>query len=143
MINDHELLAALIRLIIGIVEREGLRGELGTSVTAIRVVRICLIDGDEANQHVYRQERWDKSASTRCAPQSTPLRLLLRHNRPLPALSRLLPPLTSPSRALGTLAKLTSVTEITGWFSGLNGVTVYRGFRNLSRNLESTTSSVK
>jgi hypothetical protein len=34
VINDHELLAALIRLIIGIVEREGLRGELGTPVTA-------------------------------------------------------------------------------------------------------------
>jgi hypothetical protein len=68
MINDYELLAALIRLIIGIVEREGLRRELGTPVTAVRVVRISLINGDEANQHVYRQERWDKSASTRCAP---------------------------------------------------------------------------
>jgi hypothetical protein len=87
--------------------------EPGTPVTAVRVVRIHLIDGDEANQHVYRQERWDKSASTRCAPQSTPLRLPLRHNRPLPAPSRLLPPLTSPSRALGALAKMTSVTEIT------------------------------
>src|SRR5271168_4561477 len=86
---------------------------------AVRVVRIHLIDGGEVNQHVYRQERWDKSASGRCAPQSTPLRLPLRHNRPLPAPSRLLPPLTSPSRALGTLAKLTSVTEITGYGPGL------------------------
>ena len=76
-----------------------------------------MIDGDEVYQHIYRQERWDKSALTRCAPQSTPLRLPLRHNRPLPAPSRLLPPLTSPSRALATLAKLTSVTEITGcWY---------------------------
>ena len=49
MINDHELLAALIRLIIRIVEREGLRGELGTPVTAIRIVRIHFINGDEAN----------------------------------------------------------------------------------------------
>jgi hypothetical protein len=53
MINDHELLAALARLIIGIVERGGgfgdcgLRRELGTPVTAVRVVRIHLIDGDE------------------------------------------------------------------------------------------------
>ena len=59
MINDHELLAALIRLVIRIVEREGLRRELGTPVIAVRVVMIHLIDGDEANQHVYRQERWD------------------------------------------------------------------------------------
>ena len=85
MINDHELLAALIRLIIGIVEREGLRRELRTPVTAVRVVRIHLIDGGEVNQHVYRQERWDKSASGHAAPQSTLLRLPLRHNRPLPA----------------------------------------------------------
>ena len=122
MINDHELLAVLIRLIFGIVERRrfgdcGLRRELGTPVTAVRVVRIHLIDGDEIYQHIYRQERWDKSALTRCAPQSIPLRLPLRHNRPLPAPSRLLPPLTSPSRALGTLAKLTSVTEITAYHS--------------------------
>ena len=52
MINDHELLAALIRLIIRIVEREvfgdyRLRRELGTSVIIIRVVRIYFIDGDE------------------------------------------------------------------------------------------------
>src|SRR5271155_4235732 len=109
----------LVRLIIGIVERGGfgdcgLRRELRTPVTAVRVVRIHLIDGDEVYQHIYRQERWDKSALTRCAPQSTPLRLPLRHTRPLPTPSKLLPPLASPSRALGTLAKLTSVTEITG-----------------------------
>src|SRR5271169_962448 len=91
----------------------GLRRELGTPITAVRVVRIHLVDGDEVYQHIYRQERWDKSALTRCAPRSTPLRLPLRHNRSLPAPSRLLPPLTSPSRALGTLAKLTSVTGIT------------------------------
>ena len=53
MINDHELLAALIRLIIGIVEREGfgdygLRRKLGTPVTTVRVVRIHLVNGDEA-----------------------------------------------------------------------------------------------
>src|ERR1700722_7142735 len=60
-----------------------------------------------------KQERWDKSALTRCAPRSTPLQLPLRHNRPLPTPSRLLPPLTSPLGALGTLAKLTSVTGIT------------------------------
>jgi hypothetical protein len=49
VINDQELLAVLIRLIIRIIERWGfgLRGELGTSVTAVRVVRIHLIDGDE------------------------------------------------------------------------------------------------
>ena len=47
MIHDHELLAALIRLIIGIVEREGLRRDPGTPVTAVRVVRIHLVDGDE------------------------------------------------------------------------------------------------
>jgi hypothetical protein len=51
VIKDHELLAVLIRLIIGIVERKGsgdyrLRRELGTPVTAVRVVRIYLIDGD-------------------------------------------------------------------------------------------------
>jgi hypothetical protein len=50
--NDHRLLAVLIRLIIGIVERRGfgdcrLRRELGTPVTAVRVVRIHLVDGDE------------------------------------------------------------------------------------------------
>jgi hypothetical protein len=71
----------------------GLRRELGTPVTAVRVVRIHLIDDDEVYQHIYRQERLDKSALTRCAPQSTPLRLPLRHNRPLPAPSRLLTPL--------------------------------------------------
>ena len=96
VINDHELLAALVRLIIRVVERGvfgdcGLRRELGTPVTAVRVVRIHLIDGDEVYQHIYKQERWDKSALTRCAPQSTPLRLPLRHNRPLSAPSRLLP----------------------------------------------------
>ena len=68
VINDHELLAALIRLIIGIVEREGLRRELWTPVTAVRVVRIHLIDGDEVYQHIYRQERWDKRALMHCAP---------------------------------------------------------------------------
>jgi hypothetical protein len=52
VINDHELLAVLIRLIIGIVERVGfrdcgLRRELRTTVTAVRVVRIHLVDGDE------------------------------------------------------------------------------------------------
>jgi hypothetical protein len=52
VIKDHELLAVLIRLIIGIVERRGgfgdcgLRRELGTPVTAVRVVRIYLVDGD-------------------------------------------------------------------------------------------------
>jgi hypothetical protein len=35
----------------------GLRRELGTSVTAVRVVRIHLVDGDEVYQHIYRQER--------------------------------------------------------------------------------------
>ena len=40
VINDHELLAALIRLIIEIVEREGLRRELRTPVAAVGVVRI-------------------------------------------------------------------------------------------------------
>jgi hypothetical protein len=51
VINDQELLAALIRLIIGVVERGfgdcGLRRELGTPITAVRVVRIHLIDGGE------------------------------------------------------------------------------------------------
>ena len=49
VINDQELLVVLVRLIIRIVERWGfgLRGELGTPVTAIRVVRIHLVDGDE------------------------------------------------------------------------------------------------
>jgi hypothetical protein len=51
VINDHELLAVLIRLIFGIVERRrfgdcGLRRELGTPVTAVKVVRIHLVDGD-------------------------------------------------------------------------------------------------
>ena|SRR5436853_1480949 len=51
---------------------------------------------------------------TRCAPQYTPLTVLpLRHNRLLPIPSGLLPPLTSPSKTLGTLAKLTSATETT------------------------------
>ena len=51
MINDHKLLAPLIRLIIGIIERRvrdcGLRKELRTPVTAVKVVRIHLVDGDE------------------------------------------------------------------------------------------------
>ena len=52
VINDQELLAVLIRLIIGIVEGRGfgdcgLRRELGTPVTTVRVVRIHLVDGDE------------------------------------------------------------------------------------------------
>jgi len=51
MINDQELLAALVRLIIRIIERGfedcGLRRELGTPVTAVRVIRIHLVDGDE------------------------------------------------------------------------------------------------
>ena len=49
MINDQELLAVLIHLIIGIVERWGfgLQEELGNPVTAVRVVRIHLVDGDE------------------------------------------------------------------------------------------------
>jgi hypothetical protein len=52
MINDQELLATLIRLIIGIVKRGvfgdcGLRRELGNPVAAVRVVRIHLVDGDE------------------------------------------------------------------------------------------------
>ena len=52
VINDQELLAVLIRLIIGIVEGRGfgycgLRRELGTPVTAVRVVRIHLVEGDE------------------------------------------------------------------------------------------------
>jgi hypothetical protein len=51
VINDHELLAVLIRLIIGIIERRrfgdcGLRREFGTPVTAVRVVRIHLVVGD-------------------------------------------------------------------------------------------------
>ena len=51
VINDHELLAVLIRLIIGIVEGRrfgdcGPRRELGTPVTAVRVVRIYLVGGD-------------------------------------------------------------------------------------------------
>src|SRR5271155_5930960 len=113
----------LVRLIIGIVERGGfgdcgLRRELRTPVTAVRVVRIHLIDGDEVYQHIYRQERWDKSALTRCAPQSTPLRLPLRHNRPLPAPLEATTPLDLASRALGALVNLTSVTEITGEMLG-------------------------
>ena len=111
--------ACTVRLIIGIVERGdfgdyGLRRELGTPVTTTRAVRIHLIDGDEVYQHIYRQEIWDKSALARCAPQSAPLRLPLRHNRPLPTPLEATTPLTSPSRALGTLANLTSVIEITG-----------------------------
>jgi hypothetical protein len=52
VINDQELLAVLIRLIIRIIEGRGfrdygLRRELGTPVTAVRVVRIHLADGDE------------------------------------------------------------------------------------------------
>jgi hypothetical protein len=52
MINDHKLLAVLIRLIIRIIERRefgdyGLRRELRTPVATIRVVRIHLVDGDE------------------------------------------------------------------------------------------------
>ena len=51
--NDHELLAVLIRLIIRIIEGRGfgdcgLRRELETPVTAVRVVRIHSADGDEA-----------------------------------------------------------------------------------------------
>jgi hypothetical protein len=51
-INDHELPAVLVRLIIGIVEKRGfgdcgLRRELGSPVTAVRVVRIHLVNGDE------------------------------------------------------------------------------------------------
>jgi hypothetical protein len=56
MINDYELLAALIRFIIRIVEKEGgggsgivdCEGNSGPPVTAFRVVRIYLLDGDEA-----------------------------------------------------------------------------------------------
>ena len=49
----HELLAVLVCLIIVIVGRRefaeyGLRRELGTPVTAVRVVRIHSADGDEA-----------------------------------------------------------------------------------------------
>jgi hypothetical protein len=52
VINDQELPAVLIRLIIGIVEGRGfgdcgLRRELGTPVTAVRVVSIHLVDSDE------------------------------------------------------------------------------------------------
>jgi len=52
MIKDHKLLAALIRLIIRIIERGGLgdcglRRKLRTPVTAVRVVRIHLVDGDK------------------------------------------------------------------------------------------------
>src|SRR5271155_4250749 len=82
----------------------------------------------------YRQERWDKSALTRCAPRSTHLRQPLRHNRPLPPPPKLLPPLTSPSRALGTLAKLTSVIDIIGWSIGPN-----RTIDLMLKSLESTT----
>jgi len=51
-INHQELLAVLVHLIIGIVEARGfgdcgLRRKLGTPVTAVRVVRIHLVDGDE------------------------------------------------------------------------------------------------
>jgi hypothetical protein len=54
VINDHELLAVLVRLIIGIVEGERfgdyrLRGELGTPGTAVRVARIHLVNGDEVS----------------------------------------------------------------------------------------------
>src|SRR5271169_89997 len=94
----------------------GLRRELGTPITAVRVVRIHLVDGDEVYQHIYRQERWDKSALTRCASQSIPLRPPLRHNRPLPTPLEATTPLTSPSKALGTLANFPSVTEITAHF---------------------------
>jgi hypothetical protein len=52
VINDHELLAVLVRLIIRTVERRGfgdcrLLRELGTPVTTVRVVRVHLVDGDE------------------------------------------------------------------------------------------------
>jgi hypothetical protein len=52
VINDQELLTVLIVLIIGIIEGKGfgdcgLRRGLGTPVTAVRVVRIHLADGDE------------------------------------------------------------------------------------------------
>jgi len=52
VINHQELLAVPIRLIIGIVEGRGfgdcgLRRELGAPVTAVRVVRIHLADGDK------------------------------------------------------------------------------------------------
>jgi hypothetical protein len=53
------------------------------------------------------QERWDKSASTHCAPRSTPLRPPLRHNHPLPAPSRLLP----PDLALKGPTSITGMTE--------------------------------
>jgi hypothetical protein len=51
VISDHELLAVLVRLIIGIVERRGfgdcgLRRELGTPAIAVKVIRIYLVDGD-------------------------------------------------------------------------------------------------
>jgi hypothetical protein len=64
----------------GIVDCEG---NSGTPVTAIRVVRIHLIDGDEVYQYIYRQERWDKSALTRCPPQSTPLTATFAPQPPL------------------------------------------------------------
>jgi len=52
-----------------IVERGncGLRRELGTPVTAVRVARIHLIDGDVFYEHIYWQERLGKSAMTRYA----------------------------------------------------------------------------
>jgi hypothetical protein len=54
VINGHELLAVLVRLIIRIVEGKrfgdyGLRGGLGTPVPTVRVVRIHLVDGDEVS----------------------------------------------------------------------------------------------
>ena len=71
MINDYELLAVFIYLIIRIVEREvfgdyRLQRELGTPIITVRVIRIHFIDGDEVYQYIYRQERWDKSVLMYC-----------------------------------------------------------------------------
>jgi hypothetical protein len=51
VINDHDLLAALVRLIIRIVDKRGseivdCEGNSESPVTAVRVVRIHLVDGD-------------------------------------------------------------------------------------------------
>ena len=57
--------------------------------------------------------RWDKSALTLCAPPSYLLTTTFPPQSPLTRALVATTPLTSPSRALGTLAKLTSVIGIT------------------------------
>jgi hypothetical protein len=56
VINDYVPLAALMRLIIGIIERgSGIAdcGLLGTSATAVGVVWSHLLDSDEVYQQIY------------------------------------------------------------------------------------------